>query len=93
MRKLVFELCVLIVNIFAVASTSAAPQQLQRKDPYTIKAANGAFDMTAASKKQVWKNGAAVVVRLDNCISVGPGVLGVVSDVSVPCFYTVGSAC
>ncbi|CAL8468832.1 g8373 [Coccomyxa elongata] len=34
-----------------VVSTSA-PQQLQTKAPYTIKAANGAYDMMAASKKQ-----------------------------------------
>ena len=51
------NLCMLTAHIFAVASTSAAPQQLQTKAPYTIKAANGVFDMTAASKKQVWKVG------------------------------------
>ena len=38
----------------AVALPSAGPQQpSQAKAPYTIKAANGVYDMTAASRKQV----------------------------------------
>ena len=57
------------------ALPSAAPQQQsQAKAPYTIKAANGVYDMTAASRKQVFDLFMLGILSIRNAVG-GPSAL------------------